>query len=262
MISNLEKYKMDLDKLIKMGNELQVTLWLEFAPEQLNNKNLESLKKEGLPSFKLNYQIWYSEVLALLKQLLPDRVEDFIDLYRKTKRKEITAENYTIGDALQGLNVTIGYENKKIVGVDAAIPRFTQQQSILESAKRRFESSLFDIKQLVQADLFDSELEAAKELNKKGFTRSAGAVAGVVLEGHLLQVCNNHKINITKKNPAINDFAQLLKDNSVIEIPDWRKIQQLADLRNLCNHKKTKDPTNEEIKELIIGVSKLIKTLF
>ena len=44
---------------------------------------------------------------------------------------------------------------------------------------------MFDIRQLVQADLFDSELDAADELGKKKFTRAAGALAGVVLERHL-----------------------------------------------------------------------------
>ena len=73
--------------------------------------------------------------------------------------------------------MTGGWEKQKIVGKEAAIPRFHQQLIILKSAKGRFESSLFDIKQLLQSDLFDSELEAAKELNNKGFTRGAGAVA-------------------------------------------------------------------------------------
>ncbi len=47
---------------------------------------------------------------------------------------------------------------------------FDSQIGILKSCEKRFESSLFDIKQLLQADIFDSELEAAQELNKKGFT--------------------------------------------------------------------------------------------
>jgi len=52
----------------------------------------------------------------------------------------------------------------------------------IKVVKERFESSLFDIRQLVQADLFDSELEAAEELAKNRFSRAAGAVAGVVLD--------------------------------------------------------------------------------
>ena len=140
--------------------------------------------------------------------------------------------------------------------------RFWNQLLILESAETRFDSSLFEIKQLVQADLFDSELDAARELNKKGFTRGAGAIAGVVLEGHLLQVCENHNIKIKKKNPTINDYNELLKKNHVIDIPTWRFIQHLADLRNLCNHKKERAPIKEEIEELIDGVEKTTKTVF
>ena len=48
---------------------------------------------------------------------------------------------------------------------------------------------------LVQADLFDNELDAAAELNDKGFRRAAGAVAGVVLEEHLETVCEQHNIS-------------------------------------------------------------------
>jgi hypothetical protein len=41
--------------------------------------------------------------------------------------------------------------------------------------------------------------------------RAAGAVAGVVLEKHLRQVCDDHKITVAKKNPTIGDLNELLK---------------------------------------------------
>jgi len=132
----------------------------------------------------------------------------------------------------------------------------------VESCEQRFESSLFDIKQVVQADLFDSELDAARELNKNKFTRGAGAIAGVVLEAHLSQVCDNHQVKITKKSPTISNLNDALKDNNVIEVPDWRFIQFLGDIRNKCDHKKTDEPTKEDVDELITGVGKITKTLF
>mgnify|MGYP000892592559 CR=1 FL=1 len=273
MTMNLERYKKDLDKLISNGNMLFNAIQFECYPEQFEEQakkifkdkfkeNFPELKK-NLLSFKDNYQSWYSESLAIIKFLLPDRVNDFTKLYEKPKnRKEITYGNYVIEDYLQGLTVTRGWEKEKVVGPEAAIPQFRQQLKILEAAQKRFESSLFDIKQLVRADLFDSELDAARELNKKGFTRGAGAIAGVVLEGHLSQVCENHKIKVTKKKPTISDYNQLLKDNDVIEIPTWRFIQGLADLRNLCDHNKKREPKKEEIDELINGVEKVTKTIF
>ena len=273
MISNLEKYKKDLENLIVRGDRLkyafEYSCYQDYVIKDLEKKfKNDSDKKtkidkiiKQLPSFYTNYQQWYSESLVLIKQLLPDRENDFIDFYKKPKKRkrDINWENYVIEDALIGLKIGV---EKIIVDKTSAYPKFQQQLSILKSLERKFESSLFDIKQLVQADLFDSELDAAKELNKKGFIRGAGAIAGVVLEKHLLQVCDNHKIRVRKKNPTINDLAQLLKDNNVIETPEWRKIQHLTDLRNLCSHKKITDPSKDDIDELINGVSKIIKTLF
>jgi hypothetical protein len=166
-------------------------------------KNQEEAEKflKKLPNFRESYQAWYSESLIVIKQLLPDRLGDFIKLYEKPKtRKEITYGNYVIEDYLQGMTVTKGHYKEKVVGPDAAIPQYKQQLQILKSVEKRFESTLFDIKQLVQADLFDSELESAKELAKNKFIRAAGAISGVVLEKHLSQVCKNHSISISKKN--------------------------------------------------------------
>lgn len=265
MQSNLEKYKDDLKKLIDRGKLLQLAMEHECYPEQvkeLYGKKGEKLLNE-LPNFTKSYQSWYSEAKSIIKQLLPDRLDDFVRHYEKPKpRKDITYDNYRIDDYLQGLNVTRGWEKEKVVGPDAAVPHFRQQLAILESVERRFESSLFDIRQLVQADLFDSELEAALELHKNGFIRAAGAVAGVVLEKHLSQVSQNHNITTRKKHPTISDFNDLLKKGGVLDTPTWRQIQRLGDLRNLCDHNKDRDPTEDEGQELINGVEKLTKTLF
>lgn len=146
--------------------------------------------------------------------------------------------------------------------IDCAKSLFINQLNILKSAQRRFDSSLFDIKQVVQADLFDSELEAAEELNQKGFVRGAGAIAGVVLEKHLAQVCMNHSIKVTRKDPCVSDYNQILKGSNIIEVQDWRFIQHLADLRNLCDHNKSREPEKIEVEELILGVDKISKTIF
>jgi hypothetical protein len=270
MNSNLDRFKKDLECLSYDGYQLLNGLQYQCFPDEYVARIKEEFKTKAesdafikkTPDFSEGYQNWYSESLFLIKQLLPDRLLDFTKLYEKpkTKRKEITCENYTIEDCLGGL--TVRRAGEIIVGPTAAITLFIQQLKILGSVKKRFESSLFDIKQLVQADLFDSELDAAKELNIKGFARGAGAIAGVVLEKHLLQVCINHKIQINKKDPSIADLNDKLKEASVYEIPTWRKMQLLADLRNQCDHKKKLDPKTEDIEELIDGVSKITKTIF
>lgn len=266
-ISNLEKYNLDLEKLIDKGDWLCNAIYYEIKNDDDAYKTALGEKYDGfkkkLPKFAEGYQSYYSEAKVLIKLLLPDRLADFVRLYEKPKtRKDITYENYVIEDYLQKLSVTRGWEKNKVVGPDAAVPKFEQQHNILKSTKDRFESSLFDIQQLVQADIFDSEIDTAHELLKNKFVRAAGAVAGVVLEKHLGQVCINHNMSINKKNPTINDFNELLKNNNVLDTPAWRFIQHLGDLRNLCDHNKEKEPTKEEVTDLVNGVSKITKTLF
>jgi hypothetical protein len=69
-------------------------------------------------------------------------------------------------------------------------------------------------------------------------------------------------MKIAKKQPAISDLSNALKDANVIDIPQWRLIQHLADIRNLCDHNKTKEPTAEQVDDLVAGVRKMTKTLF
>ena len=84
----------------------------------------------------------------------------------------------------------------------------------------------------------------------------------MVIEGHLQKVAISHNIKLTKKNPTIADLNDPLKAASLIDTPTWRKIGFLADLRNLCTHKKDTEPTKEQVEELIQGAEWLTKNVF
>lgn len=265
-MNNMDKYKADLRKLIDLGNSLMNAIQLESVPKEFHSQ-LKALKltkeKEenflkSIPSFKTNYQSWYSESLAIIKFLLPDRTADFKKFYERSKtRKVLNYDSYTIEDYLQNIS-----RNDGSVTTAAGIEIFLQQLEILKAVERRFETSLFDIEQLVQADLFDSEIDGAKELYKSKFFRAAGVVAGVVLEKHLGRVCKNHSVIPAKRNPTINDFNEQLKNNGVLDTPTWRSIGLYADIRNICGHGKGAEPTDDQVKTLIDGVDRLLKTLF
>ena len=274
-MANLQKYKDDLKKLIAQSELLLFSLANECGVDVIVDNGVrkekvqkEKLKKyfegEKLVDFNNEYEKWYSEALEVIKQILPSRYEDFKRLYKdeKRKNKDIDYLTYTISDYMIGLRTTRGLAEIVVVDTKAAIPKFQQQVKILKSAERRFESSLFEIKQLLQADLFDSEIDTARELLKNGYIRAAGAVAGVVLEKHLQQVSISHNVTIKAKNPNISDYNDALKEAQVIDVPTWRFIQHLADLRNLCDHKKQREPKPEEIEDIISGIDKVSKTVF
>jgi hypothetical protein len=200
---NIEKYRKDIEKLVRDGKLLMISMAQELKFDVKTDLSKDQLKT--LPPFSEGYQSWYSEALASIRQLLPDRVEDFVGYYKPLKpRKDITCANYAISDYLQGLNITRGHYKEKVVGPDAAFPALQQQFRIVESTMSRFESTLFDIRALVQAHFFDDELDVGDELNKKGFHRAAGAVAGVALEGHLGLIVQQHKIGNAKDAATIS----------------------------------------------------------
>ncbi len=265
--SNLDRLKADVDALISKGQLLRYALQLDIHGESFRKQVEEKMKKadvepflKSLPKFSVEYEAWYSECVAVIKQLLPDRFANFVGLYEKPKnRKDITWSNYVIQDCLQG--ITVREFGKIVVGPSAAIPQFEQQQAILQAARRRFESAVFEIKQLVQADLFDAEIDVARELLKNKFIRAAGVVAGVVLEKHMLQVCGDRGLKIGKKNPSLADLNELLKANSVIDMPQWRHLSMLGDIRNLCAHNKIQEPSGSQVADLIDGTDKILKTV-
>ncbi len=266
MPSNLDKYKSDLEALVRLGETMCLDLTYRHLKDTDSlDQKLKAKAKQIEGTFESQYQHWYTEASAVIRQLLPDRLLEFEHLYKGDgKRKKIEASTFNIQDWLNGIRAgTSRFTDEKLYDDFAVIVmRFQTQLAILRSVEARFESTLFDIRQLVRADLFDSELDAARELVKYGFLRAAGAIAGVVLEKHLGQVADNHKIKTTKKHPTISDFNDLLKNGGVLDVPTWRQIQRLGDIRNLCDHNKQREPTREEVAELIDGAEKATKTLF
>jgi hypothetical protein len=187
MAANIERFKKDLERLLQTGQQLDAAMVHEVDPtnfmkqitKQLGDKAKAEALVQNLPDFKRDYEGWYSECLALLRQVLPDRPHTFVALYEKPRpRKSLPGySEYVIEDYMDNLVVTRRIDVK--ANTASAVPKFRQQLAILSAAERRFTSALFEIRQLVQADLFDSEIDAARELAKHKYLRAAGAIAGV-----------------------------------------------------------------------------------
>jgi hypothetical protein len=120
-MKNIEKYISDLQLLIDKGDKLDVSIKYKCYPEKIeeqikaafkDDKKVNEYIKNILP-FNKEYQVWYSESLVLIKQILPDRLNDFVRHYEKPKtRKSIEYGNYVMEDYLQNLTVRNGYDKK------------------------------------------------------------------------------------------------------------------------------------------------------
>jgi len=65
-----------------------------------------------------------------------------------------------------------------------------------------------------------------------------------------------------RKKATLSNLNDVLKNSTVYDVPQWRRVQYLADIRNLCAHKSDRDPTADEVRGLIDEVDKLVRTVF
>ena len=256
---NKEELKTELSKLVKYGDSLYLSV---FKTSEQGLKKLKGIKIDPskLPDFKQNYEDWYTRCYRLIQNVAPYRLNDFSSMYKIEKRKQMTIENYCISDALLGYKITSGIET--IAEPFTIADRVKTQVNILDSINGLIEDYFYNLETELETNIFDSELDAAYELLRKKFVRSAGAIAGVIIERHLSNVCEAHGIKIAKKDPTISDFNDKLKEQSVINVATWRKIQYLADIRNMCPHNKKEEPTEQQVQELLDGTKNLISTIF
>lgn len=221
------------------------------------------LKKELAEkySFQHEYQKWYSKTLKVVEFLGKDRFQEFKSYYEiDPKRKTMGYGNYYIQDYLKGVGPnrwnTPDFDTK-----EETLKNVYNQYTILISINDRIDSILSDIKTNLLIELQDTELETAKSLLKVNI-RSSGVIAGVILESYLSSVTDNHSLTLSKRNPTLSDFNEVLKNNNIIDTTVWRKISYLGDIRNICAHKKDSEPTKEQVEELIAGVNWVTKNVF
>jgi hypothetical protein len=220
-----------------------------------------AFQKGEAKQFHYDYQRWYTKALKVVASLASDRHIEFRSYYEvDPKRKSLGYGTFVIQDFLKGV-VPPSHRYPDFDSDNEALTCFVNQLTILKAVEERIDSALADIEGELYAELQDGELVIARQLAKVNL-RAAGALVGVVIEGHLQKVASAHAIKVAKKNPTIADLNDPLKAGSVIDTPTWRKISFLADLRNLCSHKRDADPTKEQVEELIQGAAWLTKNVF
>ncbi len=153
MEGKLGRYKADLERLIKKAKILSNDLAAVATGKKAKKGELELGQ-----IFFSSYQQWYSEAHAVIRQILPARLYEFEQLYAgDEKRKRFDAGTYCIRDWMLGVRATTDLYGKRYFDdAGAVFMRYQTQVQILESTTVRFESTLFEIKQVLQADLFDS----------------------------------------------------------------------------------------------------------
>ncbi|WP_157757313.1 DUF4145 domain-containing protein, partial [Micrococcus luteus] len=107
-------------------------------------------------------------------------------------------------------------EANQIKGLETNEGKFKRLKSIFIAIKDDFESGyLTSYKSIIQAELFDSELEQAKSLLEAGYFTAAAVIAGTVLETSLRELCERNSLPIGKLDRMNADLAKQGLYNSI-----------------------------------------------
>jgi len=257
MLAKLEKTIQELEvQKQELLDEIQEYGWKDDrSNERIPEKRVAALAEilDGLDGEKVipaesplppntgrTYQQWYSAARVILAKNQPDRLTEFDEAYS------------SIQQMLRGRYITKGEQFGLMNLINA-------QFNILAAVPSHLRFSICDIELEAYSVLMDDEVETARHLLSKGFLRPAGVLAGVILERHLKNLLRKHTPPIKyRKNATLSSINDLCKE-AVYDLVTWRKVQHLTDLRNLCAHDKTREPTKGEVTELVDGVSAILR---
>jgi len=237
LLDKIQEYGWQDDRLNERIPEERVSLWAGLLDEE----KVIPEKSPLPPDVGRVYQQWYSAARVILAMNQPNRLAEFDAAYS------------LIRPALRGRHITKD-------GQFSLMDHINAQFDILAAVPAHLRFSIYDIELEAYSVLMDDELEAARHLLSKGFSRPAGVLAGVILERHLKNLLRKHTPPIKyRKNATLSSINDLCKE-TVYDLVTWRKVQYLTDLRNLCAHDKTREPTKDQVAELVGGVSAILMT--
>ncbi len=132
---------------------------------------------------------------------------------------------------------------------------FHRQRAVFLATKEDYEGGyLTRIRDLIQAEVFESELEQAEELLNTGYLTAAAVIAGVVLETSLRQLCLDKNIATGSLDRMNADLAKLGVFSKLIQ----KQITALADVRNKAAHGHSNQFVKADVTNMIRDVTRLV----
>jgi hypothetical protein len=124
-------------------------------------------------------------------------------------------------------------QNEKPLNVDTNLKILKRIAAVFAAAEADYLGGLFNsLSHLVQAEVFDTQLDQARELLASGYASPAAVVAGVVLETTIKGLCGENGIPLGKLGKMNEDLTKAGVYNKLVQ----KKVQVWADVRNNAAH--------------------------
>lgn len=153
----------------------------------------------------------------------------------------------------------ISFEKTEIpFRLDSNFDVLKRVKAVFFAAKEDYEGGyVTSVKKLIQAEVFDSELEQATELLEAGYATAAAVIAGAVLETTLRSLWDANGIVHGKLDKMNADLAKAGVHNTLIQ----KNITALAATRNSAAHGKAVEFSKDDVKHMIAEVNRYVSTI-
>ncbi len=244
---SVEELRKNLGIALKNFPEEKVPKLLEMTTQEILKKSVKKIKHP-----KEEYYAWYDRAYEVVRILRPRKLKEFERLYYGNQNVEndvnlnvmmAGTKNYIQGWVFQKNNQTIDFFYTFLIN-------FMAQQNILSAIYQNFDNPLFNLERDIHLEIYKSEMDIAKDLEKQGNLRTAGAIASVILEVHLKKLAVKHGIK-DKETNSIADYNSFLKGKGVYDNILADQIKPCRKIRNKCVHTNQEDPTAGEVSSII-----------
>ncbi|TRA94413.1 MULTISPECIES: DUF4145 domain-containing protein [Rhizobium/Agrobacterium group] len=128
-------------------------------------------------------------------------------------------------------------------------------KAIYLAAKEDFEGGFMtSVRQLVQAEVFDTELDQARELLAGGYATAAAVITGVVLETAMRDMCSKAAIAPGSLNKMNADLTKA----GVYNLLTQKRITAMADIRNNAAHGNPGQFQPQDVTDMIAYVESFL----
>ncbi|MGE3724119.1 MAG: DUF4145 domain-containing protein [Candidatus Sericytochromatia bacterium] len=209
------------------------------------------------------FSLRYDELLKEAQQILQSQrhvstdfgayIDIDEDKAREWKVKAKHLISATCGENSQHLKDFLYAEKQE--NHEEYIDVFKRIKPIFAAARNDFQGGyLVGLKALIQAEIFDSELDQARELLGNHYKIPAAVVSGIVLETALRQLCDKANILHSKMDKMNADLVKAGIYNQLQQ----KRITALAHIRNSAAHGKPEDFTVEDVERMISEIEQFL----
>jgi hypothetical protein len=231
--------RFQLGVLLTSGRELNACMQSEsIDPRDVNER----------------YQAWYTQTLRLMERVLPERRREF-DSYYHSDQEQRTTISTILGDPLRARP-----QSEKREGLAGLFDPGLEQRTFVHLLGMQLAILASAVPTLLPGEPRpDRTLRTARSLLKSGHARAAGALAGVALEGRLLELARQRDLQVDDERagwdlPGLN---RLLVDAGAYRREHARQIERLGAISAACVNGKRK-VSAEKVSQLLAGAQKVM----